>query len=70
MPGQAGETRRQAAEGAAAARPQIANKPGHFGATHQGGAEEAGGGTTGGGQWRSLIKKKCSNLIIHKQVLT
>lgn len=54
LPGPAGEKGRQAAEGAAAARPQGALKLGHLGAAHPGGAEEAGGGAARGGEQSSF----------------
>lgn len=53
--GPAGEKGGEAAEGAAAARPQSALQPGHLRAAHQGGAEEAGGGTAGGGEHRGAV---------------
>lgn len=60
MPGQAGQTRRPEAAGAAAPRSQGAVQPGHPGAPHQGGAEEAGGGTAGGGEPSSRTEEKYS----------
>ena len=67
MPGEAGATGRQAAEGAAAAGTQVALQPGHLGAAHQGGAEEAGGGTSGGGEHQVANKKytfKCRYCLV------